>query len=122
LAAVVPHPYGDVFLGQEFLADDDHGTTVTLRAEIRAKDVAGHGELSLYIVDKPEDPPAPGPIPQAIHRARQEHHRTITGSQDWTSYALTAPVPASAEAVEFDLTLTGPGQIELRNVTLTRAS
>ena len=38
----------------------------------------------------------------------------------WT--ALTAPVPASAEAVEFDLTLTGPGQIELRNVTLTRAS
>jgi RNA polymerase sigma-70 factor, ECF subfamily len=122
LAAVVPHPYGDVFLGQEFLADDDHGTTVTLRAEIRAKDVAGHGELSLYIVDKPEDPPAPGPIPQAIHRARQEHHRTITGSQDWTSYALTAPVPASAEAVEFDLTLTGPGQIELRNVTLTSAS
>ena len=122
LAAVVPHPYGDVFLGQEFLADDDHGTTVTLRAEIRARDVAGHGELSLYIVDKPEDPPAPGPIPQAIHRARQEHHRTITGSQDWTSYALTAPVPASAEAVEFDLTLTGPGQIELRNVTLTRAS
>ena len=82
----------------------------------------GHGELSLYIVGKPEDPPAPGPIPQAIHRARQEHHRTITGSQDWTSYALTAPVPASAEAVEFDLTLTGPGQIELRNVTLTRAS
>jgi hypothetical protein len=122
LAAVVPHPYGDVFLGQEFLADDDHGTTVTLRAEIRARDVAGHGELSLYIVDRPEDPPAPGPIPQAIHRARQEHHRTITGSQDWTSYALTAPVPASAEAVEFDLTLAGPGQIELRNVTLTRAS
>jgi RNA polymerase sigma-70 factor (ECF subfamily) len=122
LAAVVPHPYGDVFLGQEFLADDDHGTTVTLRAEIRARDVAGHGELSLYIVDRPEDPPAPGPIPQAIHRGRQEHHRTITGSQDWTSYALTAPVPASAEAVEFDLTLAGPGQIELRNVTLTRAS
>jgi RNA polymerase sigma factor (sigma-70 family) len=122
LAAVVPHPYGDVFLGQEFRADDYHGTTVTLRAEIHANDVAGHGELSLYVVDKPEDPPAPGPVPQAIHRARQEHHRTITGSQDWTSYALTAPVPASAEAVEFDLTLTGPGQIELRNVTLTRAS
>ena len=45
----------------------------------------------------------------------------ITGSQDWTSYELTAPA-ARAEQVEFDFTLVGPGQIGLRNVTLTRTS
>ena len=120
LAATVPHPYGDAFLGQEFLAGDYHGTTVTLRAEIRAQDVADHGELNLYIVGKPDDPPAPGPFPQAVHRERRAHRHTITGNQDWTSYELTAPVPARAEQVEFDLTLTGPGQIGLRNVTFTR--
>ena len=122
LAATVPHPYGDAFLGQEFLAGDYHGTTVTLRAEIRAQDVADHGELNLYIVGKPDDPPAPGPFPQAVHSERRAHRHTITGSQDWTSYELTAPVPARAEQVEFDLTLTGPGQIGLRNVTFTRTS
>jgi hypothetical protein len=42
-------------------------------------------------------------------------------SQDWTCYEFTAPVPASAEQVEVDLTLTSPGRIELRDVTLTRA-
>ena len=122
LAAAVPHPYGDVCLGQGFLAGDYHGTTVTLRAEVRAQDVTGHGELSLDVVDTPEGPPAPGPVPQRIHRERQEHRRIITGSQDWTSYELTAPVPARAEQVEFDLTLAGPGQIGLRNVTITCTS
>ncbi len=99
LAVAVPHPYGDVCLGQEFLAGDYYGTTVTLRAEVRAQDVTGHGELSLHIVGKPEDPPAPGPFPQRVRRERQEQRHTITGSQDWTSYELTAPVTARAEQV-----------------------
>jgi hypothetical protein len=93
---------------------------VTLRAEIRAQGVTGEGELSLHIVDKAEDPPAPGPIPQRIHRGRQEQRHTVTGSQDWTSYELTAAVTARAEQVEFEFTLAGPGQIGLRNVTITR--
>jgi hypothetical protein len=122
LAAAVPHPYGDVSLAQEFIADDYQGTTVTLRAEIRAQDGAGKAELSLDSVDIPEDPVAPGPLPQAVQRARQARRCTITGSQDWTSYELTAPVSASAEQVEFDLTLTGPGQVGLRNVTVTRSN
>ncbi|MGH3290244.1 MAG: hypothetical protein ACRDP7_00380, partial [Trebonia sp.] len=58
----------------------------------------------------------------AVQRAREAHCRTITGSQDWTSYELTAPVPVSAEHIEFDLTLTGAGQVEVRNVTFTRAA
>jgi hypothetical protein len=95
---------------------------VTLRAEVRAQDVTGYGELSLHIVDQPQDPPTPGPVPQLIHRERQERRHTITGSQDWTSYELTAPVTARAEQVELDFTLAGGGQIGLRNVTITRTS
>jgi RNA polymerase sigma-70 factor, ECF subfamily len=132
LSATVPQPYGNVFLGQEFLAAGYLGTTLTLRAEVRAQDVAGHAELSLHIVGTPEDPGGdedghaaaghhPPPV-QRVRRDRQRHGHTITGSQDWTSYEITAQIPAHAEQVEFDLTLTGPGQVGLRNVKLTRAS
>jgi len=48
-------PYGDVFLGQEFLADDYRGVMVTLRAAVRSEEVAGHAELSLRIVSRAED-------------------------------------------------------------------
>ncbi len=120
LAAAVPEPYGDVALGQEFRADDYQGTTVTLRAEVRALDVAGHAELSLDVVGQPEGGPAapahsPGPV-QRVDRDRQEHGQTITGSQDWTRYELAAQVPAGAEQVEFELTLEGPGEVGLRHV------
>ncbi len=122
LAAAVPEPYGDVFVGQEFRAEDYHGTTVTLRAEVRALDVAGQAELHLAIVGQPEGgPAAPAPVPgpvQRVHRDRQQHGHTITGSQDWTAYELAAQVPAGAEQVEFELTLTGPGEVGLRNVEL----
>jgi hypothetical protein len=105
---------------------------VTLRAEICAQDVTGHAELSLHVVGKPEDPgrdrdlhPAPGHSSKPVQRVRrdsQRHGHAITGSQDWPRYEVTAPVPAHAQQVEFDLTLTGPGRVGLRNVTLTRTS
>jgi RNA polymerase sigma-70 factor, ECF subfamily len=127
LSAAVPHPYGSVFVGQEFLASGYLGTTLTLRAEVRAQDVAGHAVLSLRIVCKADEPsehhdsqPAPGPIPgPVLQRVRGLPGPTITGSHDWTSYEVTAPVPDHAHQVEFDLNLTGPGQVALRNVTLT---
>jgi hypothetical protein len=99
-SAAVPHPYGDVFLGQEFLASDYRGTTVTLRAEVRAQDVTGHAELSLHIVGKPEDPsqdrdlhPTPGPSPQPVQRVRrdsQRHGHTIASSS-WLGHHLVPP-------------------------------
>jgi RNA polymerase sigma-70 factor, ECF subfamily len=132
VSATVAQPYGNVFLGQEFLAADYVGTTLTLRAEVRAHDVADHAELSLHIVGKPEETGQdedghaaaghhPAPV-QHVRRDRQRHGHTITGSQDWTSYEVTAQIPAHAEHVGFDLTLTGPGQVGLRNVKLTRVS
>jgi RNA polymerase sigma factor (sigma-70 family) len=114
LAATVPEPYGDVFLGQEFLADDYRGAVVTLRAEVRAQDVAA-AELSLDIVSA--DPAlVPGPrTNRAVHR----DGRTITGSLDWTPYEISARVPADAEHMGVELTLVGAGRVELRGVQIT---
>jgi RNA polymerase sigma-70 factor, ECF subfamily len=122
LAAAVPEPYGDVFVGQEFRAAAYRGTTVTLRAEVRARDVAGQAELHLAVVGQPDGgPAAPAPGPgtvQRVERPRQQYGQTITGTQDWTWYELAAQVPAGAEQVEFELTLEGKGEVGLRNVEI----
>jgi hypothetical protein len=47
---------------------------------------------------------------------------TITGTRDWTRYQITGQVPADAEHVGFEITLTGPGRVWLRNVELARTS
>jgi RNA polymerase sigma factor (sigma-70 family) len=135
LSAAVPEPFGDVFLGQEFLADDYRGATLTLRAEVRGENVANHAELSLGIVTKAEDPggdrkapaadghAAPAFRPAAARRTRramQRHGQTITGSQDWTCYEVTAQIPGDAEHLGFELSLIGPGRVALRHVELTR--
>jgi RNA polymerase sigma factor (sigma-70 family) len=132
LSAAVPQPYGDVFLGQEWLADDYRGDTVTLRAEVRSQDVGGHAELSLDAVSQPQGPgqdrvmhAPPGDRPQPVLRVdrdRQHLSETLTGTRDWTRYEITLQVPADAEHMGFELTLAGPGTIWLRNVELARTS
>jgi RNA polymerase sigma-70 factor, ECF subfamily len=132
VSATVPQPYGDVFLGQEWLADDYRGTTVTLQAEVRSEDVGGHAELSLDIVSQAEgrDPgramhPPPGDLPrpvQRVHRDRRHLSEDINGTRDWTRHQITGQVPADAEHMGFELTLTGPGSVWLRNVELARTS
>ena len=129
LSAAVPQPYGDVFLGQEWLADDYRGATVTLRAEVRSQDVGGHAELSLDIVNQPggrnqdrvmHAPPSDQPQPvQRVDRDRQRLSETITGTHDWTRYQITGRVPADAEHMGFELTLVGPGNVWLRHVELS---
>ncbi len=129
LSAAVPQPYGDVFLRQSWIAGDYHGATVTWRAEVSAQDVAGHAELSLFIITKTEQPSrdqaaraASGPQRVHIRRERRDSSKTITGSSDWTRYEITAQVPADAEHMGFELTLTGPGKVWLRHAELIRAS
>jgi RNA polymerase sigma factor (sigma-70 family) len=128
LSASVPQPRGNVFLGQAWIAGDDRGATVTLRAEIRAQDVAGHAELSLFITTKPEEPVSPEPahgrrvpVPKLVRQRRDASKQTIAGSSDWTRYEVAAYVPADAEEIGFELALAGPGQVGLRHVELTRA-
>jgi hypothetical protein len=130
VSAAVPRPYGDVFLGQEWLADDYRGATVTLRAEMRSQDVGGHAELSLDIVSQPEGhnqdrvihaPPGDQPQPvQRVSRDRQHLSQDINGTGAWARYQMTGPVPADAEHMGFELALTGPGRVWLRNVELAR--
>jgi hypothetical protein len=107
LSATVPHPYGNSVLGQSFAADDYRSATVSLRAEVRAEDVAGQARLWLRTV--------------AGGRGHG-HNRGLPGSDDWTRHDVTAQAPADAELIQFGFTLTGPGQVRLRNVELTRAS
>jgi hypothetical protein len=102
---------------------------VTLRAEVSAQDVAGHAELSLFIVTKTEEPSreqgvhaASGPQRVHVRRERRDFSKTITGSSDWTRFEVAAQVAADAEHMEFELTLTGPGKVWLRHVELIRAS
>jgi RNA polymerase sigma factor (sigma-70 family) len=128
LSSVVPQPRGDVFLSQAWIAGDDRGATVSLRAEISAQDVAGHAELTLFIATKPEEPvsrePEHGqrvPVPKLVRQRRDASKKTIAGSSDWTGYEITAQVPADAEEIGFELTLTGPGQVGLRHLELIHA-
>jgi RNA polymerase sigma factor (sigma-70 family) len=132
LSAAVPQPYGDAFLGQEWLADDYRGATVTLRAEVRSQDVVGHAELSLDIVSQPgghsqdrvmHAPPSDQPRPVLrVDRDRLHLGEAITGTRDWTRYQMTGQVPADAEHMGFELALAGPGSVWLRNVELARTS
>ena len=108
LSATVPHPYGNAGLGQSFAAGDYRGATVTLRAQACAEDVAGRATLWLRTV--------------TLEHGGHGHHQAVTGSHDWTRHEVTAQVPGDAELIQFGLTLTGPGQVGLRNVELTRTS
>jgi RNA polymerase sigma factor (sigma-70 family) len=129
LSAAVPQPYGDVFAHQMWIAGEYRGATVTLAAEISAQDVAGHAELGLFTITHAEDRsrdrpvfPAPrGRQPTAVRRDRRDSGKSITGSSGWTRYQVTAQVPADADFMGFELTLTGPGTVRLRHVELTRA-
>ena len=49
LTAAVSDPHGSARLARAILADDYRGSTVTLRAQVRAADVAGHAGLELRI-------------------------------------------------------------------------
>jgi hypothetical protein len=65
---------------------------------------------------------APGHQRVHVRRERQDSSETITGNSDWTSYEITAQVPADAETIGFELTLAGPGIVRLRHLELARTS
>ena len=57
-----------------------------------------------------------------LGRAREDHGLTIAGRRRaWTSYEITARIPANADLIRFGIGLTGPGRIALRNPDLRRA-
>ncbi len=108
LSATVPHPYGNAVLGQSFAASDYRGATVTLRAEVQTTDVTGQARLWLRTVTE--------------GRGGHGHNCGLAGSHAWTRHDVTAQVSGDTDFIQLGLTLTGPGQVELRNVELTRTS
>jgi hypothetical protein len=97
------------------------GDAAAFRLLVERHQAMARAERCLDIASPPDEHVAPGPVPQRVHRDSEHHDQTITGSRDWTRYDLSAQVPGDAEHIGFDLTLTGPGQIGLRNVELTRS-
>jgi RNA polymerase sigma-70 factor (ECF subfamily) len=111
LTSVVPQPYGSAHLGQEILADACHGQNMVFRGELRTENVAGQARLYLRVITE-----LPG-------RACHDHYSaTVTGSHDWARHQAAAQIPGNAVLVQFGVSLTGRGRVELRNAKLTRAS
>jgi hypothetical protein len=109
LSATVPRPAGSAALVQAIYADDYRGATVTFGGEIRADPHTGQPGLRLEIL-------------RHWWRGagtREDHGLTIAGHRrHWTSYEITAQIPADADLIRFGIGLTGPGRIALRNPDL----
>ena len=124
LYSAVPQPAGFAYLSQELHAGDYHGATVTFRGEFRTDDPASTdtaNRAGLFLRASRE-----GDIrgPLSGHAVLADPNNTIVpiaANRDWTSHEVTAQVPADADFVMFGIFLAGPGRIELRHPTLTRA-
>ena len=104
----MPRPAGPAALVQAIYADDYRGATVTFSGEIRTGPLTGQAGLRLEVLRNW----------WRVGRAREDHGLTIAGRRPWTSYEVTARIPADADLIRFGIGLTGPGQIALRNPDL----
>ena len=93
---------------QAIYADDYRGATVTFSGEIRVDPLTGQAGLRLEILRNW----------WRAGRAREDHGLTIASPCPWTSYEVTARIPANADHIRFGIALTGPGRIALRNPDL----
>lgn len=104
----MPQPYRSAHLGQETLADAYRGHDVVFRGELCTEDVAEQARLYLWVISE-----LPG---RACH---DNYSDTVTGSHDWARHQVAAQIPVDAVLVQFGLTLTGRGRVELRHGELT---
>lgn len=105
LSSVGDRPSGAASLVQAVFAEDYRGRTVVFSGEIRTAPLTGQAGLRLEI------------FPHWWRAGlRQDHGVTLSGGhREWTRHQVTAPVPEDADIIRFGITLTGPGQIELRH-------
>jgi len=111
LSSAVPQPHGSAYLSQEVLTDHYRRRTVTFRGELRTERVTGRARL--YVRVRTEEPA------RAVH---DHQSTTVSGSRDWASHEVTAQVPAGAIFLQFGVSLTGRGRIQLCSAHLTRRS
>jgi hypothetical protein len=109
LSCAISRPAGSAALVQAIYADDYRGATVAFSGEIRVGPLTGQAGLRLEILRHW----------WRLGRAREDHGLTIAGRRRaWTSYEITARIPADADLIRFGTVLTGPGRIALRNPDL----
>jgi hypothetical protein len=106
LAATTMRPAGPVALVQVLVAEDYRGATVTFSGELRTARLTYEAGLRVEIL-------------RDRLRIRDDHGVTIAGHSPWTRHEVTVKVPSDAEALRFGIVLSGPGEIALRNPTLT---
>jgi hypothetical protein len=109
LSSTISRPAGSAALVQAIYADDYRGATVTFSGDFRVGPLTGQAGLRLEILRHW----------WRLGRAREDHGLTIAGRRRaWTSYEITARIPADADLIRFGIGLTGPGRIALRNPDL----
>ena len=111
LSSAVPQPVGSSALVQTIFADDYRGATVVFRGESRAEPATEQAGLRLEILRHP----------WRGGRTREDHELAVSGGHDWTSLEITTLIPEDADIIRFGITLTGPGQVALRNPELRPA-
>ncbi|MEV5407556.1 bifunctional nuclease domain-containing protein [Thermopolyspora sp. NPDC052614] len=108
LKAQVRAPFRFADLRQVILADDHRGRAVRLAADLRTVDVVDRAALFLSVL-----------TPETHGGARERAQQPRRGTTDWAPTSIEADVPLDATMIIFGVTLTGPGQIWLRNAALT---
>jgi hypothetical protein len=111
LSSAVPRPVGSAALVQTIFADDYRGATVVFRGESRAEPATEQAGLHLEILRHP----------WRGGRTREDHELAVSGGRDWTILEITTLIPEDADVIRFGITLTGPGQVALRNPELRPA-
>jgi hypothetical protein len=112
LASATTRPAGPAALVQAIFAEDYRGRSVIFSGEIRTALLTGQAGLRLEIF----------PHWWRTGRPREDHGSTVSGGhRQWTRHEITALVPGDADLIRFGVTLTGPGQVELRRPSLRTA-
>jgi RNA polymerase sigma factor (sigma-70 family) len=109
LEARVPEPLGFADLRQGILADAYRGGRVRLTADVKTADVRQQAGLYLRVID-----------PDRSKRPEDRQQATLRGTHDWTHEQVEADVGDGGVFVLFGISLTGPGQVQMRNVELSR--
>ena len=113
ISSAVPDPAGFAALGQEVLAEDYRGATITVRGEFRAAAPAGRAGLFLRAN---EGHAVRGPLVEADLLADPDNNVTpVASTADWTPYEVTARVEDDLDAFVFGIFLAAPGRLELRH-------
>ncbi|TME05398.1 MAG: sigma-70 family RNA polymerase sigma factor [Chloroflexi bacterium] len=107
LKARVPQPVGFADLRQAILADDYRGKHALLLAEIKTVGVEQQAGVYLRVVD-----------PGRTRTSEEREQVTFQGTQDWTRSETQIEVPADSVFLLFGMSLTGKGQIWIKNVRL----